>query len=91
MSENRWHEEINDVLMNFGVISKPFMEGAAEALETVLQDYTDLAAQYSELVKHYCREQKPNHLDGEMYCPNCGKKVYYYHKHCHACGKKLLK
>ena len=90
MSENRWDEEVNDVLMNFGVISQPRQEGAAEALLMVLQDYTDLAEQYSKLVKHYCKERKPNYVNGDCYCPSCGKKVYYYHVYCHACGKKLL-
>lgn len=90
MSENRWHEEVNEVLMNFGVISKPFQEGAGDSLATVLQDYTDLAEQYSNLVKHYCKPRKPAQVDGDYYCAHCGKKVYYFHIHCHACGKKLL-
>lgn len=87
---DRWQEEVNDVLVNFGVIKKPFQEGAGDSLATVLQDYTDLAEQYSNLVKHYCKERKPTYVDGDYYCPNCGKKVYYFHIHCHACGKKLL-
>ena len=90
MSEKQWSEGISDVLMNFGIISKPLQENAAEQLATVLQDYTDLAEQYSKLVKHYCRPRKPAHVDGDYYCTHCSKKVFYYHVHCPACGKKLL-
>ncbi len=88
---NKWNDEINDVLMNFGVINKPFMDGASKNLEVVLQDYVDLAEQYQKLVNHYCKEKKPTYVGDEYYCPDCGKKVYYYHRHCHACGKKLLR
>lgn len=89
MAAGKWETKINEVLIRFGVTKEPFQENAEEELESTLQDYHDLAQQYSDLVTRFCYEEKPVHRNGVWMCPACGRRTQHNHSHCHWCGKKL--
>ena len=89
MATGKWETKINDVLLKFGIIKEALQDSAAEELESTLQDYHDLAQQYSDLMTKYCYEAKPVKRNGIWVCPECGRKIVYNHSHCHWCGKKL--
>lgn len=89
MAAGTWETKINDVLLKFGVTKKPFQENAAEELESSLQDYHDLAQQYSDMVTHYSYPAKPIRKSGVWVCPDCGRRVQYNHSYCHYCGKRV--
>lgn len=59
MAAGKWELQINAVLLKFGVIKEGLQEDAAEELESTLQDYHDLAAQYSDMLTTFCYEDKP--------------------------------
>lgn len=82
-------KKIDDVLLRFEVTKEPLQDNAAEELENALQDYHDLAQQYSDLMAKFCYETKPVKRCGIWVCPDCGRKIAYNHSHCHSCGKKL--
>ena len=84
-----WEVGVDKVLLKFGVTKEPLQDNAAENLESVLQDYLDLAQQYSDLVTKFCYETKPVKRNGVYVCPDCGSRIAYNHSHCHRCGKKL--
>lgn len=89
LTDEDWEREINEVLLKFGVIKEPFCDNAAKRLESVLQDYHDLAQEYSGLMTKYCCEAKPIKQNGVWVCPDCGRKTSYNHSYCHWCGKKI--
>ncbi len=89
MVAGKWEMQVNKVLLRFGVIKKSLQENAAEELESTLQDYYYLAAQYSDMMTTFCYEDKPVKQNGVWICPKCGKRVQYNHTHCHWCGKKM--
>lgn len=84
-----WEESLNRVLMQYGVTRETLQENAAEELESTLQDYHDLAQQYSSMLTDFCYEEKPVLRNGIWLCPKCGKRIQHNHTHCHWCGKKL--
>lgn len=84
-----WETNLNQVLMQFGITKSPFQENAAEELESILQDYHDLAHQHSKMLADFCYEEKPVSRNGIWLCPKCGKRTQYNHTHCHWCGKKM--
>lgn len=89
MAAGKWELRINEVLVKFGVIKENLQENAAEELESTLQDYHDLAAQYSDMMTTFCYEEKPIMRNNVWLCPKCGKRVQHNHTHCHWCGKKM--
>ena len=89
MDAEKYKEEIDKALLEFGVTKEPFQENAAEELKTVLQDYHALAKQYKSMFKKHCHEEKPVKKHDIWCCPACGRRTYYNHSYCHYCGKKL--
>lgn len=89
MGAGKWELEIDAVLLKFGVTRESLQENAAEELASSLQDYHDLAQQYSDMMTRFCYEDKPVRRSGVWCCPKCGKQVQYNHTHCHWCGKKM--
>ena len=89
MSEGSWESKVDKVLFKFGVIKTSLQENAAEELESTLQDYHDLAKQYSDLLTKHCYEEKPVRQNGVWLCPACNHRIQYNHSYCHWCGKKL--
>ena len=89
MAAGKWETEISDVLLKYGIIKEPLQDGAAEELESSLQDYHDLAQQYSDLMTKFYYEAKPVRKNGVWVCPDCGKRIQYKHSHCHWCGKRV--
>lgn len=89
MSAEGWKAEIDKVLLKYGVTKETMQENAAEELASSLQDYHDLAQQYSDMMTHYCYEDKPVRRSGVWCCPKCGKRIQYNHSFCHWCGKKV--
>lgn len=89
MAAGQWELRISAVLVKFGVTKEKLQENAAEELESTLQDYHDLAAQYSDMMTAFCYEDRPVRRNNVWLCPKCGKRVQYNHTHCHWCGKKM--
>lgn len=89
MAAGKWETEIDEVLIRFGVTKEPLQENAAEELESTLQDYHDLAQQYSDMLTKFGYADKPIRKSGAWVCPACGKRIQYNHSHCHWCGKKI--
>ena len=89
MAAGQWELRINEVLVRFGVIKESLQDNAAEELESTLQDYHDLATQYSVMMTTFCYEDRPIKRNNVWLCPKCGKRVQYNHTHCHWCGKKM--
>lgn len=89
MAAGQWELRINEVLVRFGVIKEILQDNAAEELESTLQDYHDLATQYSDMMTTFCYEDKPVKINNVWFCPKCRKRVQYNHTHCHWCGKKM--
>lgn len=89
MAAGAWETKINDVLLRFEIIKKPLQENAAEELESALQDYHDLAQQYSDMLKKFCYDAKPIRKNGVWVCPDCNRRIQYNHSHCHYCGRKV--
>lgn len=89
MMAGAWEESLNRVLVQFGVVKGPFQENAAEELESTLQDYHDLAQQYSSMLTDFCCGEAPAWRNGIWHCPKCGKRIQRSHTHCHWCGKKV--
>ena len=48
-----WEKSLDEVLLKFGVTKEKLQENAAEELESTLQDYHDLAKQYSDMLSKY--------------------------------------
>jgi len=76
MAAGKWEMQINNVLLKFGVIKEPFQEDAAEELESTLQDYHDLAAQYSDMLTTFCYEDRPVRRNGVWLCPKCAARKW---------------
>lgn len=89
MAAGQWELRISAVLVKFGVTKEKLQENAAEELESTLQDYHDLAAQYSDMMTAFCYEDRPVRRNNVWLCSKCGKRVQYNHTHCHWCGKKM--
>ena len=70
-----WEKSLDEVLLKFGVTKEKLQENAAEELESTLQDYHDLAKQYSDMLSKYCYEEKPVLKDGIWHCPKCHRRV----------------
>lgn len=85
----RREEQIDEVLVRFKVTKTPLQENAAEELASTLQDYHDLAQQYSNMLTKFSYADKPVQRSGVWCCPDCGKRIQYNHSHCHWCGKKV--
>lgn len=84
-----WEKSLDEVLLKFGVTKEKLQENAAEELESTLQDYHDLAKQYSDMLSKYCYEEKHVLKDGIWHCPKCHRRVRMHHTYCHWCGKKM--
>lgn len=84
-----WEKSLDKVLLKFGVTKETLQENAAEELESTLQDYHDLAKQYSDMISRFSYEDKPLKKNGVWLCPSCHRRVAVHHTHCHWCGKKM--
>ena len=84
-----WEKSLDDVLLKFKVTTQTLQENAAEELESTLQDYHDLAKQYSDMLSRFSYEDKPVKKNGVWLCPSCHRRVTMHHIHCHWCGKKM--
>lgn len=84
-----WEKSLDEVLIKFGVTKEKLQENAAEELESALQDYHDLAKQYSDMLSRFGYEDKPVKKNGVWLCPSCHRRVTMHHIHCHWCGKKM--
>lgn len=84
-----WEKSLDDVLLKFKVTTQTLQENAAEELESTLQDYHDLAKQYSDMLSRFGYEDKPVKKNGVWLCPSCHRRVTMHHIHCHWCGKKM--
>ena len=89
MAAGKRENDIDEVLIRFGVTKKPLQENAAEELESTLQDYHDLAQQYSDMLTKFGYADKPIRKNGVWVCPDCKKRIQSNHSHCHWCGKKI--
>lgn len=54
-----WEKSLDKVLLKFGVTKETLQENAAEELESTLQDYHDLAKQYSDMLSRFSYGDKP--------------------------------
>lgn len=84
-----WEVKIDAVLLKFGITKKPLQEDADEELASTLQDYHDLAQQYSDMLTKFGYADKPIRKNGVWVCPDCGKRIQSNHSHCHWCGKRV--
>ena len=84
-----WEKSLDEVLLKFGVTKETLQENAAEELESTLQDYHDLAKQYSDMLSRFGYEDKPVKKNGVWLCPGCHRRVAMHHTYCHWCGKKM--
>ena len=66
-----WEKSLDKVLLKFGVTKETLQENAAEELESTLQDYHDLAKQYSDMLSRFGYEDKPVKKNGVWLCPSC--------------------
>lgn len=89
MMAGSWEWGVSQVLMRYGVAKEPLQHNAAEELESTLQDYHDLAQQYSQMLTDFCYAERPVRKDGIWLCPKCGRRIQQNHTHCHWCGKKV--
>lgn len=89
MGQAKWEADVSEVLVKFGVTKEHLQENAAEELASTLQDYHDLAQQYSDMLTKYSYAEKPVRKSGVWSCPDCGKRIQYNHTHCHWCGKRI--
>ena len=79
-----WEKSLDEVLLKFGVTKEKLQE-----MESTLQDYHDLAKQYSDMLSRFSYEDKPVKKNGVWLCPSCHRRVTMHHTHCHWCGKKM--
>lgn len=83
MASGKWVNDIDSVLLEFGVTKESMQTDAAEKLESVLQNYI-------KLINRYCVAGVPWHKSGVYCCPACGKRIQHRHTHCHWCGKLVV-
>lgn len=76
-----WEKSLDSVLLKFGVTKETLQENAAEELESTLQDYHDLAKQYSDMVSRFCYGDKAIKKNNVWLCPGCHKRVQTGHTH----------
>lgn len=82
MPLGKWVNDIDSVLLEFGVTKESMQTDAAEKLASALQDH-------QRITERYTIEHKPEWRNGVWCCPACGKRIQYHHSYCHKCGKRV--
>lgn len=60
-----------------------------EQVRDLIHDYNALAEQYQELHRKFEVEDKPEHIGGMHFCPECHRRSRPYASYCWNCGKRL--
>ena len=72
-----------------GFTSSDLDKAVTEALD-ILYDYALMAEKQKMLIDKYETPEPPIKKSDAVYlCPDCGRRVYVHHSHCHHCGKAM--
>ena len=87
-------DKLKERCKNMAVLEKcvPWGEYAANIQEAmdIISDYEKVVADLNRMAQRYEIAKTARRADAGIYmCPECGKRTYYNHTHCHRCGQKL--